>query len=530
MNVVTIILLALVILIIALALYDFFLAKNSIKRNFPVLGRLRFVFIKLGPPIRQYLIASNRDELPFNRSQRNWIESSAKKENNYEGFGTDKDLYHPGHVFINPKMFPFKVDEQHVNHDTNDPYFLPCAKVIGKKHGRKNPYRPYSIVNISAMSYGSLSANAHTAMNIGAAMVGCYHNTGEGGLSPYHQKGADVVFHIGTGYFGCGVTKEDGKRYFDFDTLKKLVLDKYPGKVRAIEVKLSQGAKPGKGGVLPAKKNTKEIAQIRGVEPHKDILSPTYHTAFSNVKEMVDFIEDLAEKSGLPVGIKSAVGDLEQWNELSEIMKNENRGPDFITIDGGEGGTGAAPPSFADHVALPWVFGFSEVYKLFKDKGLSNDIVFIGSGKLGFPSELLKAFAMGVDVVNIAREAMLSIGCIQAQECQTGHCPTGIATQSQRLQRGLNPVVQSVRFGNYINTLRKETLQMTHACGYEHPCQMKMSDVDISCGDNNKVITIEKAYGYKKETVPFVSMKELMECDHLGGLEKQKNKLIKSAS
>jgi glutamate synthase domain-containing protein 2 len=341
------------------------------------------------------------------------------------------------------------------------------------------------------------------------------------------MKGGDVVFHIGTGYFGCGITKEDGLRYFDLDTLKNLVIDKYPGKVKALEVKLSQGAKPGKGGVLPASKNTLEIAEIRGVKPHTDVLSPTYHTAFSNVRELVDFIEYLAESTGLPVGVKSAVGDLAQWKELADIMKNENRGPDFITIDGGEGGTGAAPPSFADHVALPWVFGFSEVYNVFMERGLTNDVVFIGSGKLGFPSEVLKAFAMGVDVINIAREAMISIGCIQAQECHTGHCPTGIATQSKRLQRGLDPTIQAIRFGNYINSLRKESLQMVHACGYEHPSQMKMVDVDVSCGDNNKVITLEAAYGYEKPEIPFSSMQELLECKYLSGLGKEKNRLIK---
>jgi len=508
-------------------LHDIFQKKNAIKRNFPFFGNLRTVFISIGPAIRQYFIASNREELPFNRSQRNWIDSSSKKENNYEGFGTDKDLYHPGHIFVNPKMFPFKVNENHINHDKNDPYFIPCAKVIGKSHNRRNPFRPYSIVNISAMSYGSLSKNAQSALNIGAAMVGCYHNTGEGGLSPYHQKGADVIFHIGTGYYGCGKYDENGNRIFDYETFDKLVLKKYPDKVKAIELKLSQGAKPGKGGVLPAKKNTKEIAAIRGVIPHTDVISPNYHSAFSNVREMVDFIEKLAEKSGLPVGIKSAVGDLSHWHELAAIMKNENRGPDFITIDGGEGGTGAAPPSFADHVALPWVFAFQEVYNVFQKKDLCNEIVFIGSGKLGFPSEILKAFAMGADLINIAREAMLSIGCIQSQECHTDHCPTGIATQNKWLQRGLDPTLKSFRFGNYINSLRKETLQIVHACGYEHPCQIKMSDVDISCGDNNKVISLETTYNYTKEEVDFISMQNLYDCKYLAGLGKNINKLIK---
>ncbi|MBT7624032.1 MAG: FMN-binding glutamate synthase family protein [Flavobacteriaceae bacterium] len=524
MHYVLYILIGLIILIVFLDLNQ---KSDIVRRNFPLVGNLRHVFIALGPPIRQYFIASNRDELPFNRSQRKWINSSAKKINNYEGFGTDKDLYHPGHIFVNPNMFPFRVNKNHINHENNDPYFLPCAKIIGKSHNRKNYFRPYSIINISAMSYGSLSGNAHTSLNKGASMVGCYHNTGEGGLSPYHMKGADSILHIGTGYFGCGKTGPDGERYFDWDTCKKLVFDKYPNKVKAIEIKLSQGAKPGKGGVLPKKKNTKEIAQIRGVKPFTDILSPTYHTAFTNVSEMVDFIEDLANKSGVPVGIKSAVGDLDEWYELASIMKEKNIGPDFITIDGGEGGTGAAPPSFADHVALPWVFGFSEVYKIFQEFELTKDIVFMGSGKLGFPSEVLKAFAMGVDCINIAREAMISIGCIQAQECHTGHCPTGIATQNKWLQRGLDPAIQSISFGNYINTLRKETLQMTHSCGYEHPCQVKMKDIDISCGDNNKVITLEKAYNYKKDEVDFTSMDYIYNCNFLGGLGKEKNKLNK---
>jgi len=506
-------------IVLIIFIRDFTQKKNSVIRNFPVMGHFRYILIKLGAPIRQYLIASNREELPFNRSQRNWIDNSADGENNYEGFGTDKDLYNPGHVFINPKMFPYVPDEGHVN--IKDPSFIPCAKVIGSHRNRKNPFRPYSVVNISAMSYGSLSANAHIALNKGAALVGCYHNTGEGGLSPYHQLGGDVVFHIGTGYYGCGITK-DGKRYFDIEAFKKLALNKY-SRIRAIEVKLSQGAKPGKGGVLPASKNTKEIAAIRGVEPHTDVLSPNHHSAFSNVRELVDFIEYLANETGLPVGIKSAVGDLGAWEELASIMKQENKGPDFITIDGGEGGTGAAPPSFADHVALPLVFGFSEVYGVFQKAGVANNLVWGASGKLGFPSELLKIFAMGADFINVAREAMMAIGCIQAQECQTGHCPTGIATQSKRLQRGLDPEFKKLRFARYINTLRKETLQMTHACGYEHPCQIKMKDVDVSCGDNNRTVTLEHAYGYVKDQVKFNSMNDFFDCDHLGGLEKKEN-------
>lgn len=503
-------------ILLIVTIIDLSQKKHTLKRNFPLLGRFRYIVEALGPPIRQYIIANNREELPFNRSQRSWVYASSKGENNYEGFGTDKDIYAANYIFINPKMFPFKVEKEHINYSANDPYFIPCAKVMGVSHKRKNPYRPYSIVNVSAMSYGSLSAQAITSLNKGAALVGAYHNTGEGGLSPYHQQGADVIFHIGTGYFGCGITGEDGQRYFSFEKLEELVTSKY-SKVKAIEIKLSQGAKPGKGGVLPAKKNSPEIAAIRGVDPYTDVLSPSYHTAFNNVRELVDFIEEIAYKTGLPVGIKSAVGDLEQWKELAEIMKKENKGPDFITIDGGEGGTGAAPPSFADHMALPWIYGFSEVYQVFKEQGITNDIVFIGSGKLGFPSEIMKAMALGADLINVAREAMLSIGCIQAQECHTDKCPTGIATQNKWLSGGIDPTLKSVRFSKYIKTLRKETLEMTHACGYEHPSQIKMKDIDISCGDNNRTITLEQAFKYEKQVVPFSSMLNLLQCKYLGG-------------
>jgi glutamate synthase domain-containing protein 2 len=511
--------------LIVITIMDLTNKRHTLKRNFPLVGRGRYIAEKFGPPIRQYFISNNREELPFNRGQRSWIYASSKGENNYQGFGTDKDLFAPNHVFINPKMFTYRMPADHIN--KKDHYFMPCAKVMGLSHKRKKPFRPYSMVNISAMSYGSLSKQAQESLNVGASFVGAYHNTGEGGLSPYHQKGADVIYQIGTGYFGCGKTGEDGERYFDFDTMKELVLEKYD-KVKAIEIKLSQGAKPGHGGVLPAAKNTVEIAAIRGVKPHTDVLSPAYHSAFGNVRELVDFIEDLAEKTGLPIGIKSAIGDLGYWHELAEIMKKENKGPDFITVDGGEGGTGAAPPSFADHVALPLVFGFAEVYQVFQQHGLTKDIVFIASGKLGFPSEVLKAVSMGADVINIAREAMLSIGCIQAQVCHTGHCPTGIATQSKWLSGGIDPTLKSVRFGKYVNTLRKETLEMAHACGYEHPCQMKMKDIDMSCGDNNRTVTMVEAFRYEKDDVHFTSMQDLYDCKYLGGLGQEKNKLGKN--
>lgn len=499
--------------IITIAVKDvFFNKKHTIKHNYPVVGHIRYLLEKIGPELRQYIVSNNREELPFNRSQRSWIYASSKKENNFQGFGTDQDIFAPGHIFINPAMFPFRLKENHPN--KKDPAFLPCSKVMGLYNTRRRPYRPYSVVNISAMSFGSLSANAVIAMNKGALKSGCYHNTGEGGLSPYHSHGADVMFHFGTGYFGV----RDEKGNFSFEKIKELT-QKNPF-IRCIEIKLSQGAKPGKGGVLPAAKITKEISETRGIPMGQDVLSPASHSAFSNVPEMLTFIEKVAEITGLPVGFKSAVGKMEMWEELTDIMLKTGKGPDFITIDGGEGGTGAAPPAFADNVSLPYVYAFTNVYKIFLRKGLTDRVVFIGSGKLGFPAKAMMAFAMGADLIHVAREAMMSIGCIQAQVCHKNTCPAGVATQSRWLQAGLDPTLKSERFYNYVKTLRKEILEITHACGYEHPSQLTMEDVDVSMGDNNLTQTLRDTYKYEKAKVNFKTMQDLWVCEHLGGLGK----------
>ncbi|WP_191859930.1 FMN-binding glutamate synthase family protein [Hanstruepera ponticola] len=501
------------IVLLIVAIRDiFFQKRHTISHNFPIIGHIRYLFESIGPEIRQYFVANNREELPFNRIERSWIYASAKKENNYEGFGTDRDIYAHQHIFINNAMMPFKIDKNHPNY--LDKTFLPCAKVMGLHNKRKKPYRPASIINVSAMSFGSLSAKAVESLNKGVKMAHAYHNTGEGGLSPYHCNGGDVIFHFGTGYFG--VRDENG----DF-SIEKLVdmVEKTPY-IRAIEIKLSQGAKPGKGGVLPAAKITKEIANIRHVPLGKDVLSPPNHSAFSNVPEMLEFIEIIAEKTGLPVGIKAAIGKLDQWIELADLMLKTGKGPDFITIDGGEGGTGAAPPSFADHVSLPWVYGFSDVYKLFKDRNLTDRIVFIGSGKLGFPAKAAMAFAMGVDCINVAREAMMSIGCIQAQVCHTNRCPSGVATQSKWLQSGINIPLKSERLAQYFKTFRKELIEITHAAGYEHPCQFQMKDIDVNVDDHNLSEDLNKTYMYEKTAVPFNGIQALKSCGFLGGNHK----------
>lgn len=462
---------------------------------------------RIGPELRQYIVANNREELPFNRRERSWIYSSSKQENNYQGFGSDQEFFSPNYHFIKPALIPYKPAPGHVSH--LDPSFLPCAKVMGEANGRRHPFRPCSVINVSAMSFGSLSARAVEALNIGSKRAGCYHNTGEGGLSPYHSYGADVVFHFGTGYFGC--RDKDGN--FSIDKLEKVV-ENNPF-VRAIEIKLSQGAKPGKGGVLPGSKISHEIAEIRGVEVGKDVLSPASHTAFNSIEELLDLIELIAERTGLPVGIKSAVGKTHQWVDLCKLMVERGTGPDFITIDGGEGGTGAAPPSFADHVSLPFYNAFAKIYKIFQDHGLCKKVVFVGSGKLGLPSNAVRAFSMGVDVINVAREAMMSIGCIQAQLCHTNRCPSGVATQNKWLQSGIDVPLKSDRFYHYVKYFRKELLEITHASGYEHPCQFHMSDVETTTDDHNQIRTLKDTYGYDKEIVDFDGMASIQACQHL---------------
>jgi glutamate synthase domain-containing protein 2 len=497
------------IVLAIVALRDVLQRRHTISHNFPLFGHIRYLLESIGPELRQYLVANNREELPFNRIERGWIYASAKGENNYEGFGTDRDIYAFQHVFINNAMLPYKPAKDHPN--INNKYFLPCAKVMGLYNKRRKPYRPASIINVSAMSFGSLSAKAVESLNIGVQKANAYHNTGEGGLSPYHSNGGDVVFHFGTGYFG--VRDQDGN--FSMEKLKELVTNN--PFIRAIEVKLSQGAKPGKGGVLPGKKITKEIAKIRGVEVGKDVLSPPTHSAFDDVPGLLEFIEKIAEETGLPVGIKAAIGKLEQWEELIDGMKKSGKGPDFITVDGGEGGTGAAPPSFADHVSLPWVYGFADLYKRFQEEGLCDRIVFIGSGKLGFPAKGAMAFAMGVDIINVAREAMMSIGCIQAQICHTNRCPSGVATQKKWLQNGIDIPLKSDRLSQYFRTFRKELIEITHAAGYEHPCQFKLTDVEMNLDDKNLSLTMKETFGYSKQPVPFNGMQSLLDCQHLGG-------------
>lgn len=460
--------------LLAVVLYDVTQRRHAILRNFPIIGHFRYLLESVGPELRQYIVTGNDEERPFSRDQRTWVYASAKRQNNYSGFGSDNDLDQLSNYLIIKHDTLGRYDTHH--DEEKDPFHsLPAAKILGGHRGRAHAFRPSSVINISAMSFGSLSRAAVTAMNKGAALCGCMHNTGEGGISPYHLNGGDLIWQIGTGYFGCR-TPDGG-----FD--RQIFLDKVAAHpVKAVEIKLSQGAKPGLGGVLPGKKVTQEIADIRGVPAGETVVSPSSHRAFRGVDEMLDFVEDLAEATGRPVGIKSAVGDLATWVQLADLMADGQRGVDFIAIDGGEGGTGAAPFAFADHVGLPYKVGFSRVYRIFAERGLHQKVVWIGSGRLGFPERALLAFCLGADMINVAREAMMAIGCIQAQRCHTDHCPTGVATQNRWLVRGLDPTDKSVRLAWYVATLRKELLRLSHACGVDHPALLDSDHMELLDG------------------------------------------------
>ncbi|CAN5891618.1 FMN-binding glutamate synthase family protein [soil metagenome] len=471
-----------------LALHDVLQRQHAILRNFPVVGHARFWLEKVGPELRQYIVADNDEERPFSRDQRRWVYASSKLENPYFGFGTDNDVEQTeGYAVLKHRTFA-AVAPATLPH-AGEHVVVPCAKVLGGPRGRRHAFRPQSVINVSAMSFGSLSGPAVEAINRGCALAGALHNTGEGGISEHHRNGAELIFQIGTAYFGC----RDEHGAFDLARLKELVVS---APVRAIEVKLSQGAKPGLGGLLPQAKITDEIAAIRGISKDRDCHSPSRHAEFHDVDSMLDWIEMVAAETGLPVGIKSAVGDMSFWHDLAGAMQDRRRGVDFISIDGGEGGTGAAPLTFSDSVALPFRLGFPRVYRIFAEAGLADDVVFVGAGKLGLPDNAAVAFALGVDLVYVARESMLSVGCIQAQRCHDDHCPTGVATQNAWLTRGLDPDLKSVRAANYLRAWRREMLKLAEACGVVHPALIDADQVEILLG-NRLATPLAEVYGYQ---------------------------------
>jgi glutamate synthase domain-containing protein 2 len=470
--------------------YDLLQRRHAVLRNWPIVGHFRYLLELVGPELRQYIVTGNDEERPFSRDQRRWVYASSKAEPNTFGFGSDNEMESVEAMLV-VKHAPFPAPPPADGEPGGHPdYAIPAAKVLGAARGRRRAFRPASVVNVSGMSFGALSGPAVEALNRGAALAGCLQGTGEGGLAPPHRHGGELVFQIGTGYFGC----RDARGRFSLPQLQETIAG---APVRAIEIKLSQGAKPGIGGMLPGAKVTREIAAIRGVEPGRDCVSPPGHSAFRDADELLDFVESIAAATGLPVGIKSAVGEGAFWARLAGLMANgAGRGVDFVTVDGGEGGTGAGPLAFTDHVALPFKLGFARVYAAFASAGIADDVVFVGSGKLGFPESALCAFALGADLVNVGREAMLAIGCIQAQRCHTGHCPVGVATQNRWLAGGLNPALKSVRFATYVRALRGELLALARACGVVHPALVSPDHVEI-VAERFTATALHDVFGYE---------------------------------
>jgi glutamate synthase domain-containing protein 2 len=418
MSIIGVVFSTLFLIIFLLVLSDVTQTQHSLKRNFPLLARLRWVFEDQRDKIRQYFNESDLDGTPYNREQRSIIYQRSKGDQETVPFGTQLDVYEKGYEYVKHSIFPKEAELKRV------------------MVGSKDCIQPYnsSILNISAMSYGSLSGAAVRALNLGAKKDNFAHNTGEGGISPHHLQGGDLIFQIGTGYFGAGIT-ENGVRKFHGDTFK--VNSRLP-QVKMIEVKLSQGAKPGHGGILPGKKNTKEIAEIRGVEPYTTVKSPSSHTSFNDFNSMVDFIKELRDLSGgKPVGIKLCVTTYDEIEQMVSTFKKRDIYPDFITVDGSEGGTGSAPLEYTNHMGTPLIDGLKIVVENLQRYGLKDEIKVFGSGKLVNSFDIIKVMSLGADGVNMARPFMFSLGCIQARECNKDTCPVGVATQNKRLEKGL---------------------------------------------------------------------------------------------
>lgn len=438
--------------LILMGLYDMYQSKHTIRRNFPLLGRMRYLLEELGPEMRQYFIETDTEGKPFDRLQRSMVYQRSKKETSTKPFGTQLDVYNVGYEWINHSLnaIPFSHSEEQ-----------PRVKI-----GSSQCTKPYmsSMFNISAMSYGSLSKNAILALNAGAKQGGFYHNTGEGGLSPYHlEPGGDVVWNIGTGYFSTRTP--DGKFSVEEFT-KRATLDN----VKMIEIKFSQGAKPGHGGILPKEKVTDEIAAIRLVDKGHDIISPPKHSAFSNPLELMDFVKLLRNHSGgKPIGIKICIGNKSEFMAICKAMVETRTYLDFITVDGGEGGTGAAPPEYSDHVGMPLRDAVAFVYDCLNGFGIKSQIKIIASGKVISGFDIIRCLSLGADLCNSARGMMFALGCIQALECHANTCPTGVATQNPDLTKGLVPQEKSVRVANFQHETIKNAMELMASAGLKHP-------------------------------------------------------------
>jgi glutamate synthase domain-containing protein 2 len=439
---------------------DMVQTRQSIRRNFPLLGRLRYVFEDLRPKIQQYFVESDTDGAPINRNERSVIYQRAKKQIDTIPFGTQLNVYAEGYEWMTHSISP--VDFHKMDHN-------PRIRFGGRDC--KQPY-DMSVLNVSAMSFGSLSKNAVLALNGGARIGGFAHNTGEGGLSPYHlEPGGDVIWQIGTGYFGA----RDKEGNFNDDAFKA---NATKPTVKMIEIKLSQGAKPGHGGILPAAKNTPEVAAIRGVQVGTTVFSPPFHSAFGNPTELVKFIERVRNLSGgKPVGFKLCVGRTAEFLSICKAMVKLNIYPDFITVDGGEGGTGAAPPEFTNFVGMPLLDALAFVDNALRGFGVRNQMRLIASGKVLTGFHIIRAMALGADTCNCARAMMMALGCIQALECNKNTCPTGVATQDPYFVKGLVVDDKKVRVANYHKNTVESFVELMGAAGISSPDKIDRTHV-----------------------------------------------------
>ncbi len=458
--------------------------KHAVLRNHPLIGRLRYLLERQGEFLRQYLFAGDRDEMPFNRATRSWVYRSAKGLGGNIGFGSTNDLNEPGNfIFVNA-AFPTLEEEQRAS----------PPRIIGEGYCN-HPFEAKSLVNISGMSFGAVSAPAVRALSKGAALAGCWLNTGEGGLSPYHEAGeADLIMQIGTANYGI----RDAAGVFSKDRALALA-----DKVKAFEIKLSQGAKPGKGGVLPGIKVTPEIAAIRGIEAGRDSLSPNRHVDIASVDQLLDRIALLRDLTGRPVGVKTAIGGWQFINDLCERVniRGLHYAPDFLTIDGGEGGSGAAPQVLADHMGLTIMEALPRVVDALIDSGLRSRVKLIAAGKLVTPAKAAWALCCGADFVNTARGFMFSLGCIQAMRCHTNSCPTGITTHNKRLQRGLVVEEKYLRVANYAKMMNQEIEMIAHSCGLTHARELRREHVRI-VQQAGRSVALNMLYPYPKSQRP----------------------------
>lgn len=438
--------------------------KHAILRNYPIVGHLRYFFENLGEYFRQYFFLNDREEMPFNRSTRAWVYRLAKNEGGSIGFGSTYRLQDPGALIFVNAPFPVLEEERQ-----------PTPPLLIGEGYCTHPFLGRSILNISGMSFGAISKPAVQALSQGAALAECWLDTGEGGLSPYHlEGGCDLIMQIGTAKYG--VRNPDGSLSHD-----KLAALAARNSVRAFEIKLSQGAKPGKGGVLLGAKVSAEIAAIRGIAVGQDSLSPNRHHDIGNIDELLDFIERVRDGTGKPVGIKTAIGGWHFANDLCEaiLRRGLHSAPDFLVIDGGEGGTGAAPQALADHVGLSIDEALPRVADALYAAGLKERIRLIASGKIVTSARAAWALACGADFVNSARGFMFALGCVQALRCHTNTCPTGVTTHDPRLQRGLVVEEKFRRVANYCNAMNREIDMIAHSCGLLHAREFRREHVRI---------------------------------------------------